>query len=257
MAHLDELVKTLDPAAGGIDPHNPRARADLERILMTDPTLPASHPRPLRSKRTRRIALTAGLVAAATAAAIVVPTVVGKDQAFATWTSDPSAMSATDSANASASCRDKTTAQFPDLRKDLSAATTSISERRGSWTLVVLAGRGGFSALCIDNPTQADSFYSSSGSTPARPTRRELGVLNLGAGDLDGKKISLATGLAGADVTAISYASAKHGKIKATVRGGQFALWFPGKDLENAITTGIRLTVTYRDGTTKPILLKP
>ena len=268
MTRLDELtlLKSLDPAAGSVDANSPRARADLQRILTTDPTTPTTPARQsqkmpgVRQNRrpVRRIAVGAGLVAAITAAAIVLPSVLGGDQAFATWTGTPATMSSQESANASATCRAQGTASAPEYGPALKGATTALSERRGTWTLVVLVGRGGFSGFCINDTATAAARSSYLGFTSSAelPGRRELKVGVLGASELNGKYMSSAVGLAGADVTGITYTSAKHGKVKATVAGGQYALWLPGKELERAIFNGVPLQVTYRDGTTTTTVLK-
>lgn len=250
-----EILKTLDPAAADVDPNGLRARADLHRILATDPTAPAST-RP-RKRLARRVALGSGLVAASAAAALVVPSLVGGDEAFATWTAAPVGLSAKDKAAASASCRDQQKSGSPEFRDDLSKASTAISERRGEWTLVVLAGRDGFSALCITDESTPlfQSSFGSIGKTTDLPSRRGLTATVLGTGSIDGNELSVAAGAAGPDVTALTYTSATRGKVKATVSGGQFALWLPGNELESTSRKGIPLQATHRDGTTSTITL--
>lgn len=257
MKQLDDLhvLKTLDPATTDADPFSPQARAGLQRILASDR---GSASAPLRVDRPRRygarIAAAGGLLVAAVAALIVVPSSFGRDAAFATWTADPAALSPADSARAAESCRDQQGSGSPDYGRDLAAATTAISERRGAWTLVVLAGRDGFSALCIsDQPRPLfQTFFGSIGATPsaARPAPRALTATSLGTGAIDGNELSVATGLAGADVRSVSYRSPSRGKISASVAAGQFALWLPGDELEGAARRGVPLQVTYRDGTT-------
>ena len=66
------------------------------------------------------------------------------------------------------------------------------------------------------------------------------------AGDL-----SLAAGTAGPDVVGIMYRSDSHGDIAATVSRGHFAFWWPGDELLDVGSKGIRVEVTYRDGTTR------
>jgi hypothetical protein len=256
MKQLDDLhvLKTLDPATTDADPHSPRARAGLQRILAD----PGATSAPLRVDRPRRygarIAVAGGLLVAAVAAMIVVPSTFGRDAAFATWTADPAALSSADSARAAESCRDEQGSGSPDYGQELAAATTAISERRGAWTLVVLAGHDGFSALCIsDQPKPLfQSYFGSIGTTPAaaRPGPRALTATNLGTGEIDGNELSVAVGHAGADVRTVSYRSPSRGKISASVAAGQFALWLPGDELEGASRRGVPLEVTYRDGTT-------
>jgi hypothetical protein len=255
MTRIDELVKTLDPAATDIDVQGPRARADLQRILASEPVLrtPPS-PRPIRT----RVAWGAGLVAAATAAAIVLPSVFGGDGAFATWTADPAGLSAAEKAKVSASCRDQHKT-FPEYRDDVAKAVTAVAERRGQWTLVVLAGPDRFSALCVtDDSTRLFRDHFGSIGRPAvnPPGPRGLTATDLGTGSMNGKNLSVAVGFAGAEVTAVIYTSRARGKVKATVGAGRFALWLPGNDLENASQQGVPVQVTYRDGTAAAVTLK-
>ncbi|QNE18930.1 hypothetical protein F1D05_14690 [Kribbella qitaiheensis] len=248
-----DVLRTLDPATTEIDPFGPRARADLERILATDPALPAILP---RRNRRRAVALAVGAVAAATVAALVLPSTLGGDKAFATWVAAPTGLSASESAKAASSCRDarKSSGNAAQLK----AATTAISEQRGAWTLVVLAGQNGFSALCITDES-TPLFKSNIGSIGSasdadQPGNRRLSATVLGAGSIDGNQLSIAAGAAGSDVAAVTYASATHGVVTATVSGGQFALWFPGNELESrSHNTPVR--VTYRDGTTATVVL--
>ncbi|NEA32461.1 hypothetical protein [Streptomyces sp. SID13031] len=264
MTRIDELavLKTLDPAGGDVDLYCPRALTDLERILATDPALPTVPP---RKSRTKRYVLAAGLVAATTTAALVVPSLLGGDQAFASWTATPTPLSAKESATASDLCRTKlfaAVAGAPDPdRGRLPTATTVIAERRGSTTLVVLTGPGGFAAECLNDRSipKDGGFGGSYGSVAAaeRPGRRMLSLTNFGTSSIDGKYVSMAMGYAGADVIAVTYRSPSRGKVNGTVAGGQFALWLPGKDLKHADEVGVPLQVTYRDGSTVSITLKP
>ncbi|WP_112242915.1 hypothetical protein [Kribbella monticola] len=249
------VLRTLDPADREIDPNSPRARADLERILATDPALPA-----LRPRRSRRLAVSValGAAAAATVAALVLPSALGGDKAFASWTSSPSGMSASKRADAANSCRSHQKSGSHEYADQLKSAGTAISERRGAWTLVILAGRDGFSALCItdDSKHLFRSYFGAIGSTPPanRPSNRGLAPLVLGTGSIDGNELSVAAGAAGSDVTAVTYTSPTRGKVNATVSGGQFALWLPGNDLTGG-AKGTSVQVTYRDGTTATVTL--
>lgn len=261
MTRIDELhvLKTLDPAATDIDPHGDRAQADLQRILATEPVLRPAAPQPAPSRRMRRrVALGAGLVAAVTAAAVVLPSVFGGDEAFATWTGDPAGMSAKQRADASASCRQQHKV-FPEYKDDLSTAVTAVSERRGRWTLVLLAGQDRFTALCVTDASTRlfrDFFGSIGRATVNPPAPRGLAPTDLGTGSMDGKELSVAVGFAGSEVVGVTYTSPERGKVKATVASGHFALWLPGNDLEYAAQRGAPVQVTYRDGTTATLTMK-
>ncbi|GAB3426180.1 hypothetical protein [Flindersiella endophytica] len=262
-SHDLHTLRTLDPAGGSVDVHGDRAQADLRRILATDPTLRTQPDRAgRRARRTRwarRVVLASGVAAAVASVAILLPSAFGGDQAFATWTGTPTAMSASERTKAAAACRDQQGSGSPEYRDALSSATTAIAERRGDWTLVTLAGPGGFSALCITDEGRPffREYFGSIGSTPPadRPDRRGLSATVLGTGSLDGRYLSVVAGPAGSDVTGVRYASPSRGEVTATVAGGQFALWLPGTELESASRDGAALQVTYRDGTTATVTL--
>jgi hypothetical protein len=252
---MDELtlLKSLDPADGTVD--ESRARADLGRILATDPAVRSR----ARRRVAPRIALGAAIATVVAAAAVILPSVLGGDKAFATWTAVPTGLSAAESDEAARSCRDQQESGSPEYRDQLSAASTAISERRGEWTLVILAGRDGFSALCIsDEPRPLfQSQFGSVGSTRPEnlPGPRGLAATVLGTGGIDGNTMSIAAGHAGSDVTAVRYASSSRGKVTATVSGGQFALWIPGDEFESASRRNVPVQVSYRDGSTATVTL--
>lgn len=258
MTHIDELLRSLDPATR-IDPDGARAQADLARILANDSApLPPPPPEPWPGPaswpwRYVRIALVAGLVVIAAVAALILPSALGGDKAFATWTATPTGLSPSESAKAASACRKQQKSGSPDYSDQLATASTAISERRGAWTLVTLAGPNGFSALCItDESTRLfKSYFGSIGNT-ATAGRRDLLATGLGTGSSDGRELSVAEGSAGSDVKAVTYTSATHGLVKATVSGGRFALWFPGPGI-NSHNTPVQ--VTYTDGTTTTLTL--
>jgi hypothetical protein len=251
-------LRTLDPAAPAADPRNPRARADLERILAVDPTQPSQHIQ-TKAKRHRRIHLTvaAATVATTAAAMFMLPSLMNGDRAYASWTSRPTGLSAQAAADAGSACRavqlDGAGADHPG---DLEHATVAIAERRGVWTLVILSGANGFSALCItDESTVLFHDWFGSVGVPADHAvadPRDVVATDLGAGAIDAGELSVAAGYAGADVTGVTYQSASRGQVAATVSAGRFALWLPGNELTDASRFGVQVQVTYRDGSTAP-----
>ena len=268
--NIEAALRAMDPAAPGHDDHDEvRARTDLTRILASDPHPGAARQRALpTAARGRRPALrrTAGAlvaVAAATTAVVVVPSLRGTSSAYATWTAIPTAVPPGASERATAECRtlitDGSGQGGPDAATaaDLAAASTALSERRGIWTTTVLAGQGGFTAVCVaadgdHRSPQSSWFASTTGADPARaqPGPRQLEANTLGVGYQQAGDISIAAGLAGTDVAALTYRSRHHGVVAATVASGRFALWLPGDDFQDAPTLGVPVQVTYRDGTT-------
>lgn len=265
---IDTLLRSLDAAGHQGAADTRRARADLQRILSTDPELaPQQHAtpstiagrgRPQRSaaRATRRVAVLGGMVAAVTASLIVLPSLSGGDPAFASWTPVPSGMTQQDRTSAATECRaskkDTGSGMYAD---DISMAELAIAERRGEWTTVVLTGTDGFSAMCItdDSAHLFNKGMIGSVGKPAdyaTPGPRELTATDLGSGTINSQYISLAAGAAGADIVGVTYKSRGHEDVTATVSQGRFALWLPGNELQNAATNGIDVELTYRDGTT-------
>lgn len=262
---LETALRALDAA----EPHLHRGNAlpGVERILAVDPApAPPHQPRRPTTDRSRRpaqvrwtnrkAALAAATVAAVAGGVVVLPSLSGGDQAFASWTPNPQAVPTLEWQRASDGCRARQKdGAGADYATQLSAAVPVIAERRGVWTTVVLAGRDGFSAMCItddSSPFFAKAMIGSVG-TPgdyATPGPRDLAVTDLGSGTVSDGALSLAAGTAGAEVVALTYRSPVYGEVTATLSQGHFALWIPGTELEGAAASGITLDVTYRDGST-------
>ena len=248
-------LRTLDPADPNVDPHSPRARATLERILTIEPGQHSDDPPVrVRSRRGMRLAVVASATAVTAGAAVVVlPSLTNGDRAFASWTATPSGLSAQAAADAAANCRDEQLdGPGEDYSDELRLADVAIAERRGEWTLVVLTGSEGFSALCItDESTPLFRDWIGSVGTPgnyATPDPRDIVATDLGTGSARAGELSVAAGYVGSDVTGVVYQSAGRGAVVATVSGGRFALWMPGDELEDASRDGVEVEVTYRDG---------
>ena len=249
---LEPMLRPLDAARPDPSPHSARARADLERIVATDP-----HPGVPGARRRRRpgrtLLASAAVVAAAAAAVVVLPAWTGGDRAFASWTGDPTRLTAQQSADAAEQCRGaQSGGPGSGYERQLAAAVPAVAEQRGDWTTVVLTGPGGFAATCItDESTHLfrDWFGSvgvAAGHAPPGP--RGVVATDLGVGAIGAGALSVAAGSVGEDVAAIGYASRSEGTVEATVSHGRFALWVPGDELEDAPRDGVALTVTYRDG---------
>ncbi|WP_309135544.1 hypothetical protein [Cellulomonas sp.] len=261
--HLSAALRTLDAADPRVDAHGARARADLEAILATDPGTPADAlpagplPVPPGRRRTgaRRAALLAGATAALAGVLVLVPATTGGDRAFATWTAAPDALTAQQRTDAVAGCRDGMREAAGEHADALAAARPAVAERRGVWTTVVLAGAGGFHALCVTDSSAGaftDGMIGSVGVATGHvdPGPREVRATDLGTGSMSAGDVSLAAGAVGAEVVGVTYASASRGDVVATVAEGRFALWLPGDELRDAARAGAEVRVTYRDGTT-------
>ena len=247
-----EVLRSLDPAPGTVDPHSPRARADLARILAADHGGRSRTPRP---RSTVRLAVAAAAVLVVGSGLVVLPSLTGSDSAYATWTADPQGVTSGARTELADACRDSQQEGAGTAnRQDLETASAAVAERRGAWTLVLLAGNDGFSAMCLTDESRP-LFRSSIGYVGVRQATAEIpGVLSadtLGVGSIDGHELSVAAGPVPADVTALSYTSAEHGVVSATVAEGHFAFWLPGDELETASRDGVPVEVTLGDGTTE------
>lgn len=265
---IASTLRSLDVADHRADAGCARAREDLRSILASDPA-----PQPRQRARTtggervdparrpargrRRLVLTGLAVAAAVALPFVLPPLTGGDQAFASWTPAPAALSAKERGAAASGCREaQERGAGAGYRDELRAARPVLTERRGVWTTVVLAGRGGFSATCITDGSAGLFTGDLIGSvgTPtagAAPGPGELTATDLGTGTLRAGAVSLAEGTAGTAVVGVVYRSRTRGDVHATVAGGRFVFWLPGDELRDAPTAGIDVEVTYRDGRTR------
>jgi hypothetical protein len=244
-------LRTLDPATPPADPRNPRARAELARILAVDPAPPRAK---AKSRKGVRLAAAAATVVIAATAIFMLPSLTNGDRAYASWTARPTGLSAQAAADVGSACRDvQLGGPGADYRDDLQRATVAIAERRGTWTLVILSDANGFSALCITDQSTVlfrDWFGSLGFSPVVAAGPRDVVATDLGVGAGDAGELSVAAGYAGADVTGVTYHSASRGQVAATVSAGRFALWLPGNELKDASRDGVQVEVTYRDGST-------
>lgn len=252
----DAVLKTLDPATGDPDPHSPRAQASLERILASDPSYGASRPRLRRPLVRVAVATAAVAIAAAT---VLLPRDSGplpNGDAYAGWTAQPSGLSAKELAQAVAECRKSLQGMGMDDQVDRS--DPAMVERRGDWSLVILAGADQSEASCMTNVKtglRGGGFGGVGGPGRPRVGPRELSVSGLGAGGGGSLGyVTTAMGRSGSDIVGMTYTSPSRGVVKATVMNGYFAFWIPGREFEG--TEPVPVRVTYRDGTSAATTLK-
>lgn len=264
ISEVNDAIRSMDPADPYVDQISTRAVADLQAILDTEI---APSPRRTTSRRLapaiRRTAVVGATAVAVTVVTLALPTLLGGDRAFATWTAAPASLGEEARPGAGAECRERMkdgSDVGPDYGKYLDEAEVAIAETRGVWTTVVLVGTDGFSAMCITD--DSDHLFSkrmigSMGIVTdyTAPGPRELIATSLGMGSSNDDAISLVSGHAGEDVEKVVYASVEHGDVVATVSSGHFALWLPGDELEDAPSDGVELEVTYRDGESGTVML--
>lgn len=262
MTHASDpftILRTLDPAPASADPHSPRARADLARILASEPDPERARRQQRPPTRVPRLAAAAAVVAVGTGLALV-PWSPGGDAAYATWTAAPTALDAGEAAASAKACRkSQADGAGASSAQRLADAGTAIAERRGAWTLVLLTDQRGLAAMCVTDESRP-VFRSSFGYLATEAARSDgtspVSANVLGVGVVDGNALSLASGPADRDVTAVTYTSPEHGEVSATVSGGHFAFWLPGDELEGAPADGVAVEVEHADGTTETATLR-
>jgi hypothetical protein len=256
MNDLDTSLRHLDPADAPSSVLSERARADLDRIVATDPT-PSPYAAPARRRTRTWVAIGLAAAAALAVAGVMAPGMLRSgDTAFASWTPVAAGLTGTQAAEAGESCRDQLTDSSD--RRDLDRTRVSVADRRGDWTTVLLTGDDGFSGLCVTDASAgwfARDMIGSSGTmtdwSPLGP--RALAATDMGTGTMKAGDISLVAGFAGDEVTGVVLPNESHGDVTATVADGRFALWFPGDELADDHTAS--LEVTYADGTTEMVEL--
>ena len=266
---LDAADRVLDETQGA------RAAATLERILATDPEhdpgpdapTPTAGPSPTPRRRAHRLLLGGGLVAAATTAAVAVPLVTGGEEAFASWSPTPIALTGAERTAAVDACLVLQGDHDGELAFDPDAdPSVLIAEARGGWSYVVftIAGRSGdLEGSCLvpddlvaDPRPDEGGFFGGMGSAtetagtpPARDVARETVS---GFGSVDGDLFAYAEGLAGAEVERIDVTTPGGTTVEASVDNGRWAVWWPAGDdaMDNPEITGApAYEITLRDGT--------
>jgi len=159
----------------------------------------------------------------------MLPSLTRSDQAYATWTAQPTAVEKTEQPEMADACRDSMRdGAGESFGAELDSTTAAVAERRGAWALVLLAGGDGFSAVCITDESrplfQSSIGYIGQRPEGTRPDSRSITPDALGVGMVNSRELSVAAGAVGSDVTAITYDSARFGQVQATVSNGHFAL---------------------------------
>jgi hypothetical protein len=263
-ALLDDALRTLDVAEAATDPG--RVRADLDAILTSAPAVAPAPAPPATSKGTasrpaaqrrapRRLALAGAAAGVLTVGLVLAPPLTGGDEAFASWTAQPQALAAEQRPGAAESCRENLAdGAGADDTAALARSVVAVAESRGEWTTVLLAGAGGFSALCVTDTSAGLFTQGMIGSVGVpggytAPGPRDVVATDLGSGTMAAGELSLAAGSVGPQVVGVAYRSLDHGLVEASVAEGRFALWFPGGELRDA-SGGVDVEVTYDDGST-------
>lgn len=228
MTALEDL-KYLDPAR--------RIPADVaqdpvaQRTLMTamNQTDTAGHSEPARKRRGVRAALvSAPLVAASSAAAFFALGTASTSPAFASWQATPTAPSAQEAARTGHQCVIQYTSDPSHFPTDF---TVRLVEKRGSFTYVVLSNPKGWEATCFFQGDAAKPRFAQGFAGPLDGTPHPDGLVTNSVRQLQGDdhddKWQEVTGRMGSNVKSVEFL-ANNTRVKATVKDGYFAAWWPG-----------------------------
>ncbi len=269
--HLD--LRCLDAADATLDTgQRQRAQALLQQIIATPVHVDTDAHAPARPRRHRRRAVVwlPVVAAAVTVGIVLVPGPGGSGMAYASWTSRPSLVAAGDLDAVTHACRTRLDERYlhgdDPLRFDAGTIPVVLAERRGDFVAVLFHQ---------DNPNTSASCIAGN-----RPGSAHVDHIDTGVGGGDGPAAlapppgqitqdtitqfgghnlaSFVDGAVGADVAAVTIHAA--GRIvKAPVRNGRFAAWWPGKAFaaDHASPAGkggpqlnLRYDATLTDGTT-------
>lgn len=248
----DTRLNELD-AARGIPPglvHQPRARQTLSAILAQDVPTQPTHGRRL-TPRMVKYAVAAGAVIVTSALAA---DFIGGTTAYASWTATPRVANPTEEGRWGANCLNQWGTQRN--KSGQHGYGVRLVELRGPYAYTVLAGTDGYEATCLMEDHGAGSGVLGSGyegpleQTPA-PT--ELVTNSVRAqSNSNGDAAFEVTGKAGPRVTSIVI-HADGVDVKATLKDGYFAAWWPGRDsmIPKWGPPNPKVTIALDDGTTR------
>lgn len=260
-----DALRSLDPAAD-VDQQvvaGPRAQDTLTRILATGSVGPATPP-PVRTgwARPRRRWVLGAVALVVASALVVLPGLGHGEKAFASWSAIAKAVAPAEVSAIGRQCKtywDGPAGPWPASdAKMVEDSQPVIVERRGLWTFVLLAGRGGFKATCL-HPTVPGSVSGSNGGGSAQTHDTAFAAYDTAVtdgasqyGDGDGSYFEM-TGRVGAKVSSVVINTAEQGPVMATVHDGYFAAWWPGPGMAQAEIHSheTSITLVLKDGTTK------
>ncbi|TXR56154.1 hypothetical protein [Quadrisphaera setariae] len=259
-APLTELDLTrIDPTLGRTpDPASPAAEALLARVLATprtpeDLTRGTTTATVRRSARLRRRWVLVGAAAAVTAAGLVASQVVsdaGTPQAFASWTSDPTPLTAEQAATAEADCLALMTDEGRTPRGERVAG---LADTRGGYLAALAATDQGVATCLSALPGRRDPVLGAGtglgawvpADAVAAPAPDGTTVVFGGGMTTAQGSYTQAFGRAGADVTGVVLTDADGRRVQATLGGGWFTAWWPAE-----ATDSLTVRTTLADGRT-------
>ena len=226
MDHDLNRLATLDPARGRepTEAEWSRSRARLEEAM--------TKPLAVRRPRARRLAI--GLAVAtvlAAGATLAVPTMLPDgDAAYASWTAVPEDPPGSEARTAARAC-----ARSWDEGGGAVPGEIVLAERRGRTILLIMWLRGGplinCSTLSTGGPAGAQRLTDDRGEEPPLPPAGRVtldgGMGATGRGD---EWYSEASGRVGPGVTGVEITLPGREPVRASVRKGWWAAWWPGEE---------------------------
>ncbi|MBM2622897.1 hypothetical protein JIG36_46095 [Actinoplanes sp. LDG1-06] len=237
-----EQLSTLDPMRD-FEPgaeRRGRATAALERTFR--------EPGPTRQNIARRNIgwrLALGGVMAVALGTIGAVTLTGDepDRAYASWTATPNAVSAADALPQARQCAEGWTDGGPPP----TAADILLAERRGDATLVLVRKDGtGLTSCFVLDPEQGAAGADLLDTTAPAPAPGR--VRNESSGATEGGEgwYSSMIGRAGAGVEKVEIELPDGTEVRASLRDGWWAAWWPGH--EGGVADGVRIVVHTAGG---------
>jgi hypothetical protein len=268
-AHLDDVV--LDDALRSLDAADPqltpaqqwRADALLASVVENSGQ---ERPNPAEAvelrprRRVKRWYLLAGAAASLAVGAMILPSGLGQNVAFASWTPVPGKVPTPVLMKASAACIDQLRRMGEPVQgrpaQDQSVVTGDISvrvaEQRGDYVLVAVESANNATATCLSTTADPGRDLGITGVLPtaSAPATEPLGANAIRTGgpslQSDGPNgFAVQLGEVGSAVKAVTIHDQGR-TVQATVAGGRFAAWWPAGHWTTA--SAITYDVTLNDG---------
>lgn len=264
------VLRTMDPAPGFTPDGEARRRYEtgLQQILATDPSAGAgnqagrSRPAPHRQHRHARWIAVPAVAAVLAAAVVLVPNLLSAEDAYASWTPVPEALSAADLTTTEDACREQ--------GLDIESPTLDIAERRGEWVVLLYAGANDTSANClahvpVGSDRAGDVATMGNGGRGALPvgdqfTQGPISEYNDHRPLITRPRptVSLTHGDIGENVAGVTIHTADGQRVEASLKGGRYVAWWPGTAFGSEVegnggpAPDLSYTITLRDGTVLP-----
>lgn len=197
---------------------------------------------PATTPRHRRTPWLLGSAAAALAAVALAGPALFPQPAYATWTSSPDTLGASETTLLGSECAASVHRDFPDAATDLRA---TVGERRGDFRTVVLAGPKQVSVcadwLGVSSATEGrGSSFAALTVDADIPAARSVALLGV-PGQLNGPDAArIAYGLVDPRVSTLTVTTTDGRDVLASVGNGHFVAWWPsGAEAETVVAKDV------------------